>query len=285
MDLDTIRDVIVARGRADLAVVGGGCGVLAGGTFLFSEPQEELDRLVDISALGWPALTETHEGLEIGATCTLAELSGAGAGRELGVEMMRADWPGTALFAQSCRALLASHKIWRTATVGGNVCLSLPAGAVLGALVALDGVALVWSPDGSDRRIPLREFVLGPGRNVLTSGEVLRSIDVPIRSLHARTAFRKIALAPLGRSGAVVMGRREVDGRCALTITAATTRPIVLDFDGMPGAAEVRGAVAAIDPTLWFDDPHGAPDWRRHVAGVLAGAVAAELRTEVGDGQ
>lgn len=259
--------------------------MLAGGTFLFSEPQEGLERLVDVTGLGWAALTATGEGLEIAATCTLAELAGAEVGQELGMEVLRAEWPGTALFAQACRALVASHKIWRTATVGGNVCLSLPAGAVLGALVALDGVALVWSPDGSDRRIPLREFVLGPGRNVLASGEVLRSITVPIRSLHARTAFRKIALAPLGRSGAVVMGRREVDGRCALTITAATTRPIVLDFDGAPGAGEVRGAVAAIDPTLWFDDPHGAPDWRRHISGVLADAVAAELCTEVGGGQ
>ncbi|MEV5836351.1 FAD binding domain-containing protein [Nocardia sp. NPDC052112] len=285
MDLDTIRDVVVARGRADLAFVGEGCGVLAGGTFLFSEPQEGMDRLVDITALGWPALAETDEGLEIAATCTLAEFAGAAPGRELGAQALRAHWPGTALFAQACRALVASHKIWRTATVGGNVCLSLPAGAVLGALVALDGVALVWRPDGSDRRIPLREFVLGPERNVLAAGEVLRSITVPTRSLHARTAFRKLALAPLGRSGAVVMGRREVDGHCALTITAATTRPIVLDFDGTPGDAEVRGAVAAIDPTLWFDDPHGAPDWRRHIAGALAGAVATELRTEVGDGQ
>ncbi|WP_062983546.1 FAD binding domain-containing protein [Nocardia anaemiae] len=285
MDLDTIRDVVVARGRGDLGLLGGACGVLAGGTFLFSEPQQELDRLVDITALGWPALTETAQGLEIAATCTLAELAGAGVGQELGAEVLRAQWPGTALFARACRALVASHKIWRTATVGGNVCLSLPAGAVLGALVALDGVALVWSPDGSDRRIPLREFVLGPGSNVLGSGEVLRSITVPTRSLLARTAFRKIALAPLGRSGAVVMGRREVDGRCALTITAATTKPMVLDFDAMPGAAEVRGAVADIDPSLWFDDPHGAPDWRRHVAGVLAGEVAAELRAEVGDGQ
>ncbi|WP_433198510.1 FAD binding domain-containing protein [Nocardia sp. CA-107356] len=285
MDLDTIRGVVVARERADLAFVGGACGVLAGGTFLFSEPQEGLDRLVDITGFGWPALTETPEGLEIAATCTLAEFAGAVPGRELGAEMLRADWPGTALFARACRALVASHKIWRTATVGGNVCLALPAGAVLGALVALDGAALVWSPDGGDRRIPLREFVLGPGRTVLISGEVLRSITVPIRSLHARTAFRKIALAPLGRSGAVVMGRREADGRYAVTITAATARPVVLDFDGTPGDAEVRGAVAAIDPALWFDDPHGAPDWRRHIAGVLAGAVAAELRTEVGDGQ
>ncbi|MET8874583.1 FAD binding domain-containing protein [Nocardia sp. NPDC004604] len=285
MDLDTIRDVMVARERADLAFVGEACGVLAGGTFLFSEPQAGLDRLVDITGFGWPALTETGAGLEIAATCTLAEFAGAMPGRELGVEVLRADWPGTALFAQACRALLASHKIWRTATVGGNVCLSLPAGAVLGALVALDGVALVWSPDGRDRRIPLREFTLGPGRNVLTSGEVLRSITIPTRTLHAHTAFRKIALAPLGRSGAVVMGLREQYGRCAITITAATDRPVVLDFAATPGDYELSAAIEAIDPTLWFDDPHGAPDWRRHVSGVLAREVAAELRGEAGDSQ
>lgn len=282
MDLDTIREVLVARERADLAGLGGGSAVLAGGTFLFSEPQDELVRLVDITALGWPALTETSEGLEIAATCTLAEFAGAAPGRELGTPLLRADWPGTALFAQGCRALLASHKIWRTATVGGNICLSLPAGGVLAALTALDAAALVWSPDGADRRIPLRQFVLGPGRNALAPGEVLRSVTVPTRSLLARTAFRKIALAPLGRSGAAVMGRREADGSCALTITAATERPIVLDFPAVPDDTDIDEAIAALDSAVWFDDPHGAPDWRRHVSGVLAREVATELR-RIGD--
>ncbi|MEV0298040.1 FAD binding domain-containing protein [Nocardia sp. NPDC050710] len=285
MDLDTIREVVVARERADLIGLGGSCAVLAGGTFLFSEPQDRLDRLVDITGLGWPALSETSEGLEIAATCALAEFAGAARGHELGCAVLRAEWPGTALFAQGCRTLLASHKIWRTATVGGNVCLSLPAGAVLAALTALDANALVWSPNGADRRIPLRDFVIGPGRNVLTPGEVLRSITVPNRTLFARTAFRKIALAPLGRSGAVVMGRREPDDRTALTITAATGRPVVLDFPAPPGTAELDSALTGIDPALWFDDPHGTPDWRRHVTAVLAREVAAELRAEVRDRQ
>lgn len=278
MDLDTIQAVVPGRERADLAIVGPTCAVLAGGTYLFSEPQDHLERLVDITAFGWPAFTETAAGLEIAATCTLAEFAGAAPGRELGQRVLRADWPGTALFAQSCRALLASHKIWRTATVGGNICLALPAGAVLAALTALDGIAQIWSPDGTDRRIPLREFVLGPGSSVLGSGEVLRSILVPTPSLHAHTSFRKIALAPLGRSGAVVMGRRESDGRCAITLSAATIRPVVLDFAEPPTDAALSTAIAALDHTLWFDDPHGTPDWRRHMSGVLARKVVAELR-------
>ncbi|WP_159841487.1 FAD binding domain-containing protein [Nocardia sp. CY41] len=277
MDLDTIREVVIARERADLAALGASAAVLAGGTFLFSEPQDQLVRLVDITGLGWPSFEIRDDGLEIAATCTLAEFAGAAPGRELGMSVLHDPWPGTALFARSCRALLASHKIWRTATVGGNVCLALPAGAVLGALVALDGTAQVWAADGVDRTIPLREFVLAPGHTVLRPGDVLRSIHLPRSSLLARTSFRKIALAPLGRSGSVVMGRRERDGRSAVTITAATTRPVVLDFAAPPTERAISDAVDGIDPAFWFDDPHGSPEWREHVTGMLAREVAAEL--------
>lgn len=278
VDLDTVREVVLARDRADLAQVGAGSAVLAGGTFLFSEPHDRLDRLVDITTLGWAPMLERGDGLEIAATCTLADFAGARPGRELGSAVLRPEWPGTALFAQSCRALLASHKIWRTATVGGNVCLSLPAGAVLGALVALDATAVIWPRGGGERRIPLRDFVTGPGENILAAGAVVRSFLVPTASLVARTGFRKIALAPLGRSGAVVMGRREADGRCAITVTAATVRPVVLDFDTVPTEFDLAAALAELEPQVWFDDPHGAPDWRAHVTGLLAAEVAAELR-------
>lgn len=276
MDLDTVTEVVTATGRGDLALVGGSCAVLAGGTFLYSEPHDHLNRLLDITTLGWPALVEHADGLEIAATCTLADFAGAAPGRELGLVPRFPDLPGTALFAASCRALLASHKIWRTATVGGNICLALPAGAVLGALVALDATVLLWRADGQ-RRIPLREFVLGPGITVLAPGEVLRSVFVPAASLRSRTASRKIALAPQGRSGSVVMGRRAPEGTCTLTVTAATVRPVVLRFPEVPTAVEARAAVDGVAPMLWFDDPHGAPDWRAHVTGVLAAEVAGEL--------
>ncbi|WP_028478254.1 xanthine dehydrogenase family protein subunit M [Nocardia sp. CNY236] len=278
MDLHTITDVVVARQRADLTSLGSSTAVLAGGTFLFSEPQDQLIRLVDITALEWPAFEIVDDGLEIAATCTLAEFAGAAPGHELGKPTMRDQWPATALFAQSCRALLASHKIWDTATVGGNVCLALPVGAVLGALVALDGVALVWAADGADRCVALRDFVVGPRRTVLRPDEIVRSIRVPWSSMTAHTSFRKIGLTALGRSGAVVMGRRDRDDRTAITVTAATTTPVVVDFDLPPSERRIRRALDELDPACWLDDPHGSPQWRRHVAGVLAGQVAAELR-------
>jgi hypothetical protein len=49
----------------------------------------------------------------------------------------------------------------------------------------------------------------------------------------------------------------------------------VLRFAAPPSAGAVREAVAGV--TTWFDDVHGAPDWRAHVTGVLAEEVRAEL--------
>ena len=48
--------------------------MLAGGTWLFSEQQPELRRLIDLAPLGWDAITASDAGLEIGAMCTIRDL-------------------------------------------------------------------------------------------------------------------------------------------------------------------------------------------------------------------
>ncbi|MCX4098842.1 FAD binding domain-containing protein [Nocardia sp. alder85J] len=231
---------------------------------------------------GDPAATFAGAGAHSGVPAGAVRSAGSSEtdGTRTGTPMPAA-WTAAALFPQACRALLASYKIRRAATVGGNVCLGLPAGAVLAALVALDGTAVVWQPDGGDRSIPLAHFVTGPGTTVLLPGEVLRSIRIEAAKLCSRTAFRKIALAPLGRSGAVVMGRRDADGRCVITLSAATVRPVVLEFGAVPADGELVATILDLDRGLWFDDPHGTPAWRRHVSTVLAGEVLAELRGEL----
>ena len=267
MDLNTVTALHRPADRAELAAcLGPRAAPLAGGTWLFSEPQPELDTLVDLTGLGWPALTVTDRGLEIAATCTLAELAGFAA---------PAEWPAAALFRDCCAALAGSFKIWHTATVGGNICLALPAGPMTSLVAALDGVAVLWTPEGGPRRVPVVEFVLGNRRTALRPGEVLRAVELPAVALAARTAFRRAALATEGRSGAVVIGRRDVAGGFVLTVTASVERPHRLVFRTVPDSAELVAALAGIE--RWFDDPHGAPDWRRAVTGLLAEQVRAEL--------
>ncbi|MGD0064976.1 MAG: FAD binding domain-containing protein, partial [Streptosporangiaceae bacterium] len=117
MDLPGITEVVDAR----LGAWRPGDAWLAGGTWLFSEPQPDLSRLLDLRAFGWPPLRVSRDGLEIGATCTLAELA----------RMRAPQWRAAPLIGQCCAALLGSFKVWNAATVGGNLCLALPAGPMI----------------------------------------------------------------------------------------------------------------------------------------------------------
>ena len=74
MDLNTIAAVAHPTTRHQLPVWTAGDAWLAGGTWLFSEPQAHLSRLIDLTALEWPALTVTETELSISATCTVALL-------------------------------------------------------------------------------------------------------------------------------------------------------------------------------------------------------------------
>ena len=267
MDLNTVTEVSRPKARNELVGWRKGDAFLGGGTWLFSEPQPKLTRLVDLSTLGWEPLTASAEGLEIAATCTVAQLDAL---------TTPVEWTAAPLIGQCCRAFLASFKIWNTATVGGNVCMSLPAGPMISLTAALDGVATLWAPDGSERRVTIIDFVKGPLSNTLKDGELMRSIFVPAAALTARTAFRQISLANHGRSGALVIGTLSANGAFALTITASTPRPIKLEFDTMPSLEILRARIeSSVD--AWYDDIHGLPAWRRHMTLHFAQEILAEL--------
>jgi CO/xanthine dehydrogenase FAD-binding subunit len=277
VDLNTVEAVSVPTSRDELWPLAAGDAVLAGGTWLFSEPQPHLRRLVDITALGWQPIVLSDTGIELAATCTVAEVSRLSAA----LQGAYPDWVAAPLLRQCCTALLASFKILGSATVGGNICLSFPAGAMISLASALDGRVTVWRADGSDYQLPVTDFVTGMATNVLASGDVLRSLHLPAAALRARTAFRKLAPSPLGRSGVVVIGRRDTaadGGRFVLSVTAATVRPYVFGFASVPDADAVRAAHATIPDDAWTRDPHGDPDWRRAMTLLLAEQIGAELR-------
>ncbi|MBR1167218.1 FAD binding domain-containing protein [Bradyrhizobium liaoningense] len=269
MDLNTITAVAHPQTRAQLPVWTAGDAWLAGGTWLFSEPQMHLTRLIDLTDLKWPALTITESHLSIAATCTIAELDGLAC---------PSDWLAAPLINQCCRAFLASFKIWKTATVGGNLCMSLPAGPMISLASALDGVCTIWTAGGGEQRLPVAEFVTGNQRNRLTPGDLLRQIDIPIAALRRRTAFRQISLAPVGRSAALLIGSLEANDTLTLTITASTVRPIQLRFRKAPDSSALRAALMQeITDDLYHTDIHGAPLWRKHMTLRLAEEIRGEL--------
>jgi CO/xanthine dehydrogenase FAD-binding subunit len=281
LDLNTVTDFVPAT---DVTWRDGDAW-LGGGTWLFSEPQRNLTRLLDLQAFGWTPVEEDPDGVRIATTCTFAQLAG---------------WqPADARYAQAaalarqcCHALLGSFKVHNVATVGGNICLSLPAGPMTSFASALDGVARLRGRDGRRRGIPVEDLVTGDGRNQLRPGELLTHVRLPAHALAARVAFRQLSLSSVGRSAVLVIGRRATaasaaaasetegygttEGSTVITVTASTPRPVKLRFPAPPAPAEVEARLTRAEPQ-WLDDVHGSAPWRAAMTRRLITEVLEDL--------
>jgi len=270
MNLNSVTKLRHPTSAAEIAEWRNGFAWLAGGTWLFSEPQPGTDTLIDLGNLGWPALEVSPAGLDIGATCHIAELYRFEAPRE---------WIAASLIRACCNALLASFKIWNAATVGGNICMSLPAGAMISLVAALEGRCTLWPRDGSPREIPAVDFVTGNHTNVLNPGELLREVHLPTSALMKRAVIRHASLTKLGRSAALLIGTSDPERRdLLLTITGATPRPVQLRFDEVLPAEALRQAIdTAISADGYFADVHGSAAYKRHVTYHFAEQIRYEL--------
>lgn len=296
MDMNTIEAVIPTSDPGEWRQ---GDAWLAGGTVLFSYGSlafgpEPLRRLLDLGSAGWPSITVTDAGIELAATCTVAELYALPVDPNERSERgplpenlnQRSEpgtgWPAMALIRPCCESFVASFKVWNMSTVGGNICTSLPAGPMISLCVALDGTATVLGPEGRNRTVPVLDFVTGDGQNCLARGELLRSISLPAGALSSRVAFRRLSLSNLGRSGVLLIGRLDADATFVLTVTASTKRPVQLrirpESSIMPTAGQLRQAIEdAIPDSLYHDDIHGLPGWRRDMTFRLAEEIRVEL--------
>jgi CO/xanthine dehydrogenase FAD-binding subunit len=270
MNLNTIVEVKRPTSADEVGPWKDSYAWLAGGTWLFSEPQVATDTLIDLDRLGWTPLTATPAGLEIAATCRIADLHAFKG---------PADWRAVPLFHDCIDAFLMSFKIWNAATVGGNVCMSLPAGAMISLTAALDGVCTLWPRSGKPRKVAVVDFVTGNHQNVLQKGELLRSIHLPASALSKRYAMRQVSLTHVGRSAALIVATVGDNGRdFLLTVTAATPRPVHFRFPTTPSAAELRRAIdEKLPENGYFDDVHGSTAYKRHVTYYLAEQIRHEL--------
>jgi CO/xanthine dehydrogenase FAD-binding subunit len=265
VDLNTVTEFVPAT----TAAWRGGDAWLGGGTFLFSQPQPTVTRLLDLRAFGWTPVEETADGVMIATTCTFAEL-------ERWLPSRPAWSPAAGLARQCCHALLGSFKVHNVATVGGNICLSLPAGPMTSFAAALDGMALLRGPDQSRRGVRVADFVTGNNRNTLRPGELLTHLWLPARALASRTTFRQLSLSPVGRSAVLVIARRDAGGQTVITVTASTPHPVQLRFPAPPTPKEALSALAVAEPA-YLDDVHGSGPWRVAMTSRLVTETLGEL--------
>jgi len=88
---------------------------------------------------------------------------------------------------------LGSPQVRNLATIGGNICNASPSADLLPPLYAYDAAMIVCGARG-DRRLPIADFLTGPGRTALKSDELLKGVAIPNRAFAGKSVYLKHAL-------------------------------------------------------------------------------------------
>ena len=169
MDLHTVESYLQPSTLEEIKEYPQGWTVIAGGTWLFTEAQPQVKTLVDISRLGWGEIEITSDGLSIGATCIMSQL-------------LKFNYPqkwSSSKVLKSAVQELASFKIQNVATVGGNLCLAIPAGTFAPVFVVLNARYEVISPEGDSYWVAASDFQTGIKATILPVNHLLRCIFIP----------------------------------------------------------------------------------------------------------
>ena len=258
--------------------------LIAGGTDLLVRLRREasdamlisLDRVAAL--LGIEEVDEDGAMLAIGATTRIDELARS---------PLLAD---RAPLLQRAARTFAAPAIRNMATIGGNLCTASPAGDCLVPLYALGAQVELVSLAGR-RRLPIADFILGPGRSALARGEIVARVLLPARDRFAWQAYEKVGRRQsLAISVVSFAGLLQLDDERRVTAAHfawGAAGPTVVSAPGI--AAAMTGRV--IDPALIdtavdraraavcpIDDLRASAAYRRALAGNLLRRFLLQVR-------
>ena len=88
-------------------------------------------------------------------------------------------------------SVVGSIQIRNRATLAGNICNASPAADTVPPLLVYGAVVELTSSAGT-RRVSLDEFLTGPGRTVLGSGEIVSAIELPLPTERRGSSFGRM---------------------------------------------------------------------------------------------
>lgn len=268
MDLYTVESYLRPKSLTEVCDWQSDWNWLAGGTWIFNEPQPQVRTLVDMEQLDWSEIEIDSEGLSIGATCVQNDLLDFS---------FPDDWPATEALKDAVREL-ASFKLSHAATIGGNICLALSASTFAPVMVALRAVYEIWRPDGDPYFTDAADFQTAPQKTILQPGEVLRSVRIPASNLEWQTCFKRMAVCTAGYAIAIVITTYHPQtGQVRFGIGGSVPAPCLVEFDTVPTSEQI---VAAFQTQSFLDDERGSAAYRRHITQVLMQRGITELTTE-----
>lgn len=263
----SVRDAI-----ALLSQYGDRARVLAGGTDLIVQIKMERaapECLISIGKIaGLDTVAFQGDELHIGARTSIRAICDN--------PQVRACYPA---LAEACAAF-SSTQIQVMGTIGGNLCNGSPASDAAPALIAFDAEAVLNGPDG-ERRLPLDEFFLGPGRTALRRGELLVTVVLGRPQPGTGSVFLKVSrvVADMAKVNAAVMLVREGDcvADCRLAFGSVAPTPMrarkaEMLLAGQVFSADLVAKVARVasEEVAPIDDVRSTAWYRREMVRVLA---------------
>lgn len=245
--------------------------LLAGGTDLMIKMKQRITEphlVVNIKRLPDLAfIRDDRDYLRIGATTKLVDVELSDAVRKRAPVLIEAV------------SVVGSIQIRNMATLGGNLCNASPAADGSLALLALGATVELQTIKGS-RKVSLDDFFLGPGKTVVTPGELLTQINIPHLRPGNGAAFSRITrvdmdlakvnvAVKLGLSHGVVSESRIALGAVAPVPMRAVEAEASLAGKRPSDDAVQRSARLAAEEIKPINDVRSTAEYRRDVAEVL----------------
>ena len=249
--------------------------VLCGGTDLLVQLRENRRRaelLIDVKNI--PELTSVNydgqNGLWLGAAASCQTICQD--------SFVRENYPGLV----DAIHLIGGVQIQYRASVGGNLCNASPAADSIPALIVHKAKCLIVNKNGT-HEVPVEQFCVAPGKNVLQNGEFLLAIIVPVIPENFGAHYlrfiprNEMDIAVVGAGASVTLDpakQKILSARIALGAVAPT--PLFVEEAGtfltgkeitqenIQEAAKI--AQAAARP---ISDLRGTAEHRRHLCVVL----------------
>jgi len=267
----------LAQALSLLSATGEKGRLLAGGTDLLIQMRAGVrkpEQLIDAKSI--PELQtlsfSAQDGLRVGAAVPCCRL--------IEDPAVRQHYPGLVEAA----GLIGSVQIQSRCSLGGNLCNGSPAADTTPALIALGAICHVASSKGT-RTVAVEDFVVSPGRTVLTADELLVEFRIPAPKSHSADCYQRFIprnemdIAVVGVGAAVTLnGDTCTAARISLGAVAPTplfAKEASASLVGKPLNESTIAAAAALAQQIAvpISDMRGTAEYRKHLVGVLTRRV------------
>ena len=259
----SVEHALSLLSRPETRVVAGGHSLIPMMKLRLAQPE----LLVDINGLAELAFIAVDGGrLRIGALARHADL--------LDSAVAGARFP---IFHDAER-VVADPIVRLWGTVGGSLCQADPSEDLSAAFAAARAIVVIRTPDGV-RTLPVRGFHLGPYETVVSRGELLAEIQVPVRP-GTGSAYEKVSRRvgdwSIAAAGAVLTLKDETIQEAGIGLTAVGAEHFVAAQaeDYLRGRAPTpqsfaAAAALAAEHCRPAPDQRGPEDYKRHLVAEL----------------